>query len=159
MEKLVCHWMGGVKAFKGKGAFREGLFAAEAFLQQIHCEMEQLSGQSRAIEKRPFYLEVHKPATASIYRAWKLRWRLGGDRNGHTNWSGILPKMQRMSIAERDYYATLNERMMELNVLETVVRTQCKWLREHLEEIGEGPATQGPVLQKLNAMQRQRATA
>ncbi len=149
MKEMICQWMSGVKAFKGKGAFREGLFAAEAFLQQLHEEMELLSGQSRSIAKRPFYLEVHKPATASCYRAWKLRWRLGGERNGHTHWDGVIQRMERMSVAERLYYEELNERMQELNVLETVVRTQCKWMREHLEQIGD-TVPGATVLQRLN---------
>ena len=154
MSEAICQWMSGVKAFKGKGAFRQWLFAAEAFLSQLHDEMELLSGQSRSIDKRPFYLEVHKPATASCYRAWKLRWRLGGERNGHTHWPGVESRMQRMSIAERDYYKGLNERMLELNVLETVVRTQAKWMRDHLEQIGEAVPGGDRVLKKLNHVQK-----
>lgn len=154
MNAAICHLNGGVKAFKGKGAFRDALFAVEAFLQQLHEEMDELSGQSRAIAKRPFYLEVHKPSTASCYRAWKLRWRLGGERNGHTHWSGVIERMTRMSIAERSYYEGLNERMLELNVLETVARTQCKWLRDHLDQIGDVVPGGAKVLQKLNHVNR-----
>jgi hypothetical protein len=146
--------MEGVKAFKGKGAFRQGLSTAEAFLKQIHDEMDLLSGQSRSIEKRPFYLEVHKPATASCYRAWKLRWRLAGERNGHTHWASLAPRMQRMSIAERDYYQKLNGRMLELNVLETIVRTQSKWMRDHLEQIGVAVPGSDRALKKLNHVQK-----
>ena len=154
MTQSICQWMEGVKAFKGKGAFRQGLFTAEAFLKQIHDEMDLLSGQSRSIEKRPFYLEVHKPATASCYRAWKLRWRLAGERNGHTHWISLAPRMQRMSIAERDYYLKLNGRMLELNVLETIVRTQAKWMRDHLEQIGAAVPGSDRALKKLNHVQK-----
>lgn len=154
MTQSICQWMEGVKAFKGKGAFRQGLSTAEAFLKQIHDEMDLLSGQSRSIEKRPFYLEVHKPATASCYRAWKLRWRLAGERNGHTHWASLAPRMQRMSIAERDYYQKLNGRMLELNVLETIVRTQSKWMRDHLEQIGVAVPGSDRALKKLNHVQK-----
>ena len=154
MTQSICQWMEGVKAFKGKGAFRQALFTAEAFLKQIHDEMDLLSGQSRSIEKRPFYLEVHKPATASCYRAWKLRWRLAGERNGHTHWSSLAPRMQRMSIAERDYYQKLNGRMLELNVLGTIVRTQAKWMRDHLEQIGAAVPGSDRILKKLNHVQK-----
>ncbi len=155
MRKTTCQLISGVKAFKGKGAFRDALFTSENFLQQIHNEIELLSGESRSIEKRSFYLEVHKAPTATCYRAWKLRWRLGGDRNGHTHWEGIAPRMERLSIAERRYYEGLNERMRELNVLEIMVRTQAKWLREHLDNIGEAIPGGGQALTKLNQVQKQ----
>jgi len=58
--------------------------------------------------------------------------------------------MERMSVAERQYYEELNGRMQELNVLETVARTQCKWMREHLEQIGDTVPGTTDVLQRLN---------
>ena len=147
MNETCCEVIGG-KVLQGRAQFREELVAGEAFLQQIHVEMEQLSGESRAVEKRTFYLELHKPATSSCYRNWKLRWRLTGERNGHTDWEGVAMRMERISVAQRRYYEGINERMLELNVLETIARTQAKWLREHLEQVGEIVSAEASVFQR-----------
>lgn len=153
MKTDECHCFSDAKAFKGKGAFRQALFVAEAFLLEIHEEMESLSVQSRKVGNRPFYLELHKPITTTAYRVWKLRWRLGGARNGHTNWEHLTPQLDRMAIGERDWYEQFNMRMSELNVHELVTRTRCRWFRSHLQQVDEMVSDSAPALRELNKVQ------
>ncbi|WP_157056985.1 hypothetical protein [Herbaspirillum autotrophicum] len=154
MKNDACHCFSDAKAFKGKGEFRQALSVAEAFLFQIHEEMALLSAQSRQIRNRPFYLELHKPVTTTAYRVWKLRWRLGGARNGHTNWEHLAPQLDRMAIGERDWYVQFNVRMLELNVIELVTRTRCRWFRSHLLQLGEMVSDSTPASRELNKVQR-----
>jgi hypothetical protein len=102
---------------------------AAANLDRIHRAQEDLSGVTRRVQGRTFYLSLHRrTATGQVH----LRWRSAGAgaRAVHIPWGEIAVHFVRLPGALREWYERTHRRALELNQREIEARLALRHARE-----------------------------
>ncbi|NMF87022.1 hypothetical protein [Aromatoleum petrolei] len=109
------------KAFTGRGGAPADLRQAQARVDKIYRQQEDLSRLTRRVRGRTFYLSVHRrKATGQVH----LRWRAAGAgaRAGHIPWGAIDAYFAQLPGALREWYERIHRRVIELNRRELEAR-------------------------------------
>lgn len=124
-----CQQDADAKAFTGRGGALADARQAQARVDKIHHQQEDLSRLTRRVRGRSFYLSVHRrKATGQLH----LRWRAAGagPRAGHIPWGAIHTHFARLPGALREWYERTHRRAIELNRREIEARLALKHARQ-----------------------------
>lgn len=130
------NWFEALKGpFKGKG--REWVKQIEAELEEIHGQMKRLHVMTLKVEDRRVYLELHKRAAKLQIAGLALRWRLHGPGTYHAHvlWPKVVPIVERMPAATRDWYGHLQHQANWLNAREVALAYERKVAKLYLETL------------------------
>ncbi|MCK9987459.1 MAG: hypothetical protein AzoDbin1_03931 [Azoarcus sp.] len=128
-DSTPCQPDADAKAFTGRGGAPADVRQAQARVDTIHCQQEDLSRLTRRVRGRTFYLSVHRrKATGQLH----LRWRAAGagPRAGHIPWGAIHAHFARLPGALREWYERTHRRAIELNRREIEARLALKHARQ-----------------------------
>ena len=117
------------KAFTGRGDAPTDVRQAQAHVDKIHRQQEELSRLTRRVRGRTFYLSVHRrKATGQVH----LRWRAAGagPHAGHIPWGAIHARFAQLPGALRDWYAHLHRHAIALNRREIEARLALRHARQ-----------------------------
>jgi len=111
-----------VKAFKGKGDFRELMGKQAEIVTEVHAEMTALEDEVRKFELPMLLILTIDDKTSPYVKRARLRWRLRG-QGSHASYDEIVkPLFSQVPATLHAYLDRCNERAQELNALEAVFR-------------------------------------
>lgn len=126
----ACQHCVDVKGFTGRGAARK-LRKAQEDVDKVHGVMRQLADLTKSIKDRRVYLAVHNRGKTGQL---SLRWRRAGVSNtSHVAWHQLNDYIRDLSPDLANWYTTVNEMALALNIQEKSNRSA---LREAGEELG-----------------------
>ena len=116
-----CQQDADTKAFMGRGGAPAEVRQAQARVDRIHRQQEELSRLTRRVRGRTFYLAVHRRKdTGQVH----LRWRAAGAgaRAGHIAWGVIHAHFAQLPGVLRKWYERIHRHAVELNRREIEAR-------------------------------------
>ena len=142
MDRVASvNWFEALKGpFKGKG--HEWIEQIENERREIQTQMERLEAASKSVEHYRIYLDQHQRGPTTSVPGVALRWRATGPsgRHPHLLWSDILPLIERLPQANRDWYGQLHVQATWLNARDVALAYELRAAKTYLDNLDAAAA-------------------